>query len=57
MSAESVVLIPECIECERPWLPADSERWRTYLGGDDLDEPAELAFYCPSCAEGEFGAD
>jgi hypothetical protein len=24
------------------------------LGGDDLDEPPELAFYCPQCAEGEF---
>jgi hypothetical protein len=26
-----------------------------YHGGDDLDEPAELVFYCPECAEREFG--
>jgi hypothetical protein len=24
------------------------------LGGDDLDEPAEVSFYCPACAEREF---
>jgi hypothetical protein len=33
---------------------ADDERWRAYHGGDELDEPAELAFYCPECAEREF---
>jgi hypothetical protein len=38
-------------------LPADEERWRAYLGGDDLDAPAELIFYCPDCAEREFGPD
>jgi hypothetical protein len=27
------------------------ERWRAYLTND---EPAELAFYCPACAEREF---
>jgi hypothetical protein len=27
------------------------ERWRAYLTDD---EPPELAFYCPSCAEREF---
>jgi hypothetical protein len=26
-----------------------------YLGGDDLDEPAEVVFYCTECAEREFG--
>jgi hypothetical protein len=29
--------------------------WRAYLGGDDLDEPAEVDFYCRACAEREFG--
>jgi hypothetical protein len=24
---------------------------------DDLDAPAELVFYCPDCAEREFGDD
>ena len=47
MSAESVALIPECAECDARWLPADEKRWRAYLGGDDLEEPAELAFYFP----------
>ena len=55
MSTEQVALIPRCAECEAPWLPADDERWRAYVGGDDLDEPPELVFYCPECAEREFG--
>jgi hypothetical protein len=54
VSAEQVALIPECAECDARWLPADEARWRGYLGGDDLDEPAELVFYCPECAEREF---
>jgi hypothetical protein len=37
------------------WLPADKDRWSAYLGGEDLDEPAELVFYCPECGEREFG--
>jgi predicted RNA-binding Zn-ribbon protein involved in translation (DUF1610 family) len=24
-------------------------------GGDDLDEPAELFFYCPECGDRELG--
>ena len=55
MPIESVAIIPRCTECEARWLPADDERWRVYLGSDDLDEPPELAFYCPECAEREFG--
>jgi hypothetical protein len=55
MPVEGVALIPRCAECEAAWLPADEERWRAHLGGDDLDEPAELVFYCPACAEREFG--
>jgi hypothetical protein len=48
-------MIPTCAECGAVWLPADEERWRAYLGSDDLDEPPEVAFYCPDCAEREFG--
>jgi hypothetical protein len=55
VSAERVALTPQCAECQALWLAADDERWRAYLGGDDLDDPAELAFYCPDCAEREFG--
>jgi hypothetical protein len=44
MSAKRVALIP-----------ADEERWRAYLGCDDLDEVPELVFCCPDCAEREFG--
>ena len=54
MPLDSVELIPKCAECEPAWLMADEGRWRAYLGGDDLDEPAELVFYCPQCAEREF---
>lgn len=56
MRAEPVLQIPRCVECHRPWLPADDERWRAYLGCDeDLDEPAELVFYCATCAKSESG--
>jgi hypothetical protein len=41
MSAESVKTIPECAECEVPWLLADEDRWSAYLTDD---EPPELAF-------------
>jgi hypothetical protein len=34
------------------WLRADDERWKVYLTDD---EPPELGFYCPACAEREFG--
>ena len=49
MSAKSVALIPKCVECDAAWLQADEGRWRAYLGGDNLDEPAELVFYSPEC--------
>jgi hypothetical protein len=55
MPVEGVALIPNCAECEAAWLPADEERWRAYLGSDDLDEPPEVVFYCHECAEREFG--
>ena len=52
MSAERVASTPECAERGACWLPDDDERWRAYLTDD---EPAEVAFYCPECAEREFG--
>jgi hypothetical protein len=48
MSAEQVALIRA--ECGEIWLPADEDRWRAYLDTED-----ELVFYCPGCAEREFG--
>jgi len=55
MSAKSVALLPSCTECQAVWLPADEERWRAYLGCDEeLEEPAEVFFYRPECAEREF---
>jgi hypothetical protein len=56
VSTESVALTSRCAECEAAWLPADEERWRAYLGSDDLDGPAEVVFYCADCAEREFGS-
>jgi len=50
-----LAFIATCVVCHRLWLPDDGERWRAYHAGDDLDEPAELVFYCPACAEPEFG--
>ena len=55
MPIEGVALILRCTECEAAWLPADEQRWRAYLGSDDFDEPAAVFFYCPRCAEREFG--
>jgi hypothetical protein len=51
VSAKQVALIPQCAECRADWLPVDEEPWCAYL---TEDEPAELAFYCPECAEREF---
>jgi hypothetical protein len=48
---------PQCAECNDRWLPADEDRWQAHLGGDDLDEPAEVFFYCSACAEREFSED
>ena len=54
MHIEGVAIIPRCAECEAHWLPADEARWQTWLTDD---EPPELVFYCPLCAEREFGSD
>jgi len=51
MPLEGIPVIPKCAECEAAWLPANKERWHAYLTDD---EPAEVVFYCPDCAEREF---
>jgi hypothetical protein len=51
VSAEQTALISQCAECDALWLSGDEERWCAYLTDD---EPAEVAFYCPECAEREF---
>jgi hypothetical protein len=45
-----------CVECGRRsdagWIG-----WRAYRVDDpELAEPPALGFYCPTCAEAEFGA-
>jgi hypothetical protein len=45
-----VASTPRCAECGDVWLPADEERWRAYLDTDH-----QLVFYCPDCADREFG--
>jgi hypothetical protein len=50
VSAEQVARIPQCAEWGERWLPRDGERWHAYL-----DTDSELVFYCPDCAEREFG--
>jgi hypothetical protein len=57
MASESAVLTPECVECRRVWLPSDSKHWEAYLAYVGDDKPPELTFYCPQCAELEFGSD
>jgi hypothetical protein len=50
VSPESTALVLCCAECGAAWLPADYEHWSAYLTDD---EPQELAFFCPTCAERE----
>ena len=49
------VLLPACVEC--PCLSSATARgWKAYRPDDpETDEPPKLAFYCPECAEREFG--
>jgi hypothetical protein len=45
----------ECVECG---VTADdhAEGWRGYRTDEpDTNDSPEVAFYCPSCAEREFG--
>jgi hypothetical protein len=54
--ARRLISIVRCQECGRP----SSMRWRgwrAYRTDDpELNESPTLAFYCPACAEREFGA-
>jgi hypothetical protein len=52
MSTERLAVIPECAECEARWLPADEERWQAWRC-DLEDEPPQVVFFCPACAERE----
>jgi hypothetical protein len=55
-TANRFVPVPlECVECHAV-SDASAWRWRGYRTDDptEHEEPA-LAFYCPSCAEREFG--
>jgi hypothetical protein len=52
VNTKQVALTPKCAECVAIWLPADEDRWEAHLTDDKLPE---LAFYCPACAEREFG--
>jgi hypothetical protein len=51
-SAEHTTLIDRvrCLECGRSWVEP-SERWRTYLSGENPPTPLT---YCPDCARREF---
>jgi hypothetical protein len=46
---------PRCEECFQPWHADDHSRWRAFWIDDGPDE--RLVFYCPECAEREFGSD
>ena len=52
-TADTEAALVHCQECPRTWVDT-RERWRAYLTDDT---PRELLFYCPTCAEREFGAD
>jgi hypothetical protein len=55
VSAEGVAVIPQCEECRKVWLPADEERWQAHWIDDGPEE--KRLFYCPDCADPEFGGD
>jgi hypothetical protein len=45
----------QCVECGT-LSDREARRWRSYRTDDPTeDEPPALAFYCPVCAEREFG--
>ena len=46
-----------CVECPRI-STVTARGWKAYRADDpELDEPPQLAFYCPECARAEFGGD
>jgi len=44
----------ECIECGRIG-EGRAPGWRGFRADEDEGSPAELVFYCPTCAAHEFG--
>jgi hypothetical protein len=52
VGAEGTATDLQCAECERPWLAVDDEHRSAYLTDD---EPLEVLFFCPDCADREFG--
>ena len=45
-----------CAECPRV-SSGPARGWKAYRSDDpELEEPPRLSFYCPACAEKEFGA-
>jgi len=53
MHIEGVAIIPAAPRARRPGCRLTK---RVGRGGSTDDEPPELVFYCPACAEREFGA-
>lgn len=52
---EGYVHVLACAECPR-LSTATARGWKAYRTDDpETDETPELAFYCPQCAELEFG--
>jgi hypothetical protein len=51
----AVAVIPRCEECRKVWLPGSKEHLHAYW----IDEETEdrLAFWCPECAQCEFGEE
>jgi hypothetical protein len=41
--------------CDARWLPAEEKRWEADWADDGPEE--KLLFYCPRCAEREFGSN
>jgi hypothetical protein len=53
VTKEKGALIPYCEECRELWLPGDRDRWHAYWIDDGEED--KLLFYCPECADREFG--
>lgn len=43
-----------CVECSRPAV-ASAKRWQAHLADLHDDGQDEIVFYCPACADREFG--
>ena len=48
-------MILRCVECGLEGV--SGRHWRAYLADDPQDDdPSEVAVFCPSCADREFGS-